>query len=349
MPTTMACQSTLKVAAYKRDSDGLLEFGLSCSSDTVGRCELEYLAEGGANVLFMIRLEATCGNECTQSQVTGKLLRLRKANKGPQPSTQEVFQTIKQVFEPLFTAHQVLEHELVALSPQLIMVLDQHLSRLARPQARVGEHLDENEAFGILVPDMTPEPEEELLQFKPKWLAQSPSAPLESRRCRTCAFRARRKASSCTTSTDAQEVCPLALVSTSQEIRALAATALTSDTRLQAYVTDKPPILSTLLQKQQSLDPNGVLRVGDEAEEIARLTQAMTLRDCTLFVLAGRSEIVARLGDLDLKDAGKIAKWQIAETTLITEGWYTNEEAPGMWQPETICCLRPPQPPVKAP
>ena len=63
-----------------------------------------------------------------------------------------------------------------------------------------GDHglrkLEQYEHYGFLVEDMTPKVDisrrEVLVEFKPKWLLPSPTAPRGARRCRTCALRALR-------------------------------------------------------------------------------------------------------------------------------------------------------------
>lgn len=76
----------------------------------------------------------------------------------------------------------------------------------ARPRGRRGVYLAEDEPFGLLITDMTPAAAasvadpgagtgewQQMWEFKPKWLVQSPSAPRDARRCRTCALRAMKR------------------------------------------------------------------------------------------------------------------------------------------------------------
>lgn len=66
-------------------------------------------------------------------------------------------------------------------------------------------------------------------------------------------------------------------------------------------------------------------------EEIANLSMAMTLRDCTFFVNVSHNEkgqviIDGRLADLDPKsgdDAKRLGKWYWDETELVEQGWYS--------------------------
>ena len=97
-------------------------------------------------------------------------------------------------------------------------------------------------------------------------------------------------------------------------------------------------LLGTLKTFQKQLDPHGVLGVKG-VEPIYSLCRAMTLRDCTLYVRRSRGEIEARLGDLDLKQPGKLMGWRETEKNLIDEGWYTNKEAHQYVTKESICLL----------
>lgn len=154
------------------------------------------------------------------------------------------------------------------------------------------------------------------IQLKPKWLVQSPNAPPNARRCRTCALRAMRyserrhhyRQRSNQTSPDAPSAfCPLDLGShESQGISRAIDAVLRShfrslpmsphtdpDPYLNRTITDfllSSPILSRLQELQSSKDPNGVLSIrGDGAQQLSDDFQlATTLRDCTLFLRVTR-------------------------------------------------------------
>jgi len=87
-----------------------------------------------------------------------------------------------------------------------------------------------------------------------------------------------------------------------------------------------------------ALDSIGILQASTK-DEIMNVCRAMTLRDCTLFLRRSNKGIEARLGDLDLKQPGKAARWRLIEEGLIEEGWYANTEADGCFKPEAICAL----------
>jgi len=87
-----------------------------------------------------------------------------------------------------------------------------------------------------------------------------------------------------------------------------------------------------LKEHQRRWDPSGVLMVAAEMD-LRNLSKAMTIRDCTLFVLVkSDGEIEARLGDLDMKGLDKLAKWRATEQGLIGGGWY-------MGVADSICAL----------
>jgi len=299
------------------------------------RCTLEYLNEGGANFVFKI---IVAENEDRSCGARGKLLRLRK-NLPHIPQTTDILDAYRRNFKDLFSAEHLLESELVRLDENLPVALGLALRTITRPLHRAQDSLPSDERHGLLVTDMTPKPGHVSLQLKPKWLAQSPSAPANAKRCRTCALRAHRASRRIRTATDAQECCPLDLVSEDVEDRKRAARLVTADLALQDYLVDRaPPLLQTLRRHQRELDPGGVFSASDTASTF-KLCKAMTLRDCTLFVNRSDSGIEARLGDLDLKQPEKMSKWKRVEQILIDDGWYANAEDGSIWVQETTCQL----------
>lgn len=283
-------------------------------------CELLYLNEGGANVVFRIR---SPNEAILPSGLQGKLLRVRKDLTHVQCAQQQL-SAFKTNFEHLFPAENLIHHELVSLGSGLAAALNDTLKSAARSSRRRDDALPLDEAYGLLVTDMTPAANETFLQLKPKWLAQSPGAPKAATRCRTCALRAKRSAQETMSPTDRQAVCPLALVSHDYGHRVAAAKKLTSDPKLQQFlIRDALPLFRMLRDTQQALDVHGALRAADPQSE-RDLCKAMTLRDCTLFVkVLSDGNIVARFGDLDLKLATQLWKWQDMEVGLIDRGWYT--------------------------
>jgi inositol-pentakisphosphate 2-kinase len=177
-----------------------------------------------------------------------------------------------------------------------------------------------------------------MLEFKPKWLAQSPSAPANSRRCRTCALAARTGARRAYDSPPKKAyLCPLKLVSPrQQDLRDAAifiydaqhqelAEAQLNTMRIQLWL-QKTILLRRLRDLQVQLDRRGTFAL-DVTTKDFRL--AMTLRDCAVFVRIPRdkrAELEVRVGDLDLKSELKADTWREKERVLIDEGWYTETE-----------------------
>nr|POE63009.1 inositol-pentakisphosphate 2-kinase [Quercus suber] len=313
---------------------------------------LEYLNEGGANFVFKILpIQNARDNPTTQSSdevttsrsIHGKLLRLRK-DVAQFSSTANQYNAYHRIFAPIFSNENLVNLDLIKLSPELPAVLNSALPMLPlRPANRQHDFLPLDETFGLLVTDMTPASNDKFLQLKPKWLIQSPTAPQMSKRCRTCALRAQRASRQIRTATDAQENCPLKLVSEDIGIRRKAAECVTRDEQLQEFLTtNAQPLLRKLRDYQQKFDQSGVLGVpADKDETVSNLCKAMTLRDCTLFLRKSgeTDQVEARLADLDLKQPEKVGRWMELESALIEDGWYTNVEDSGVWQVERICLL----------
>lgn len=303
-------------------------------NDEVVACKIKYLNEGGANFVFSI-LQA--GSELPKP-LRGKLLRLRKDLSHVQ-STSDQVESFNNNFRPLFPPDCLVQPELICLNRGITTALNRALDALNRPSRRSGDCLPEDEQYGLLVTDMMPAAGKEMLEMKPKWLLQSPSAPSNAKRCRTCALRAQRASQGKRTATDKQDSCPLDLVSERVDDRRRAVSQITSDTALADFLVDgAQPLFAILRDQQRFLDPRGVLRVAG-ADGIYDLCRAMTLRDCTLFVRGGTAGIEARLGDLDFKQPEKLGRWRDMERGLIDEGWYVNAEAESVWCEESICQL----------
>lgn len=253
--------------------------------------------------------------------------------------------------------------------PKLNAVLAENES-IRREDFRGGRVADAE--LGMLVEDMREtHPGDFVCEFKPKWLAQSPSAPPSSRRCRTCAYRAYRnnKNKGNTHGTSKPALCPLDLPHCGEDPLALrqvldfitAATgggkqrgdgdqALAQQLDRLADWLRTNTVMKRLREAQVRHDPRGHdlakhVTEGDEGEdtEDSGLGLAMTLRDCTCFVRirveeeSGRPVVEAKLGDLDKKNWGaKIEYWRSVERRLIEEGYYDGKEEPAQ---RTACRL----------
>ncbi|KAH7396023.1 inositol-pentakisphosphate 2-kinase [Cadophora sp. MPI-SDFR-AT-0126] len=224
---------------------------------------------------------------------------------------------------------------------------DEQEPKTTRPQKRHGVYLA-NDPHGLLVIDMSGLG---VLQFKPKWLAQSPSAPVGARRCRQCALVARkaflatsRQEKPQKAKSDAESAaafCPLDLLSTDEEIlrevtgSILGPDASSKEVQLFTNWLTKTSLLKRLRDVQLAMDKRGVLASETASEE---LRVAMTLRDCSVFVRLGEfvegpgdsegegEEVEARIGDLDVKSPEKLAYWKETERVLVEEGWYAGRE-----------------------
>lgn len=212
--------------------------------------------------------------------------------------------------------------------------------REPRPAKGQGKYLADDD-HGLLVEDMTPlmARDIELLEFKPKWLTQSRSAPEFSKRCRTCAKRARTNAERIKAGEPIlHRFCPLDLVSKDNTASYRAARAILAINdpispngykRLyrMSHWARTSSLLACLTSLQSSLDQVGVF-VADPTD--SQFLAAMTLRDCSLYLQVPEHDlsapIIAKIGDLDLKRPEKGEYWKDVERPLLEEGWYLGSE-----------------------
>ena len=149
-------------------------------------CELEYLSEGGANTVYSI---TTAHGDDTPNGLQGRLLRLRKDLRHVRPASEQL-KAYKEHFADLFAEGNLIQHELIQLENGLTTVLNDSIGERVRPSRRLQDRLPLDERFGVLITDMSPRLGDTLVEIKPKWLLQSPNAPGDAKRCRTCALRA---------------------------------------------------------------------------------------------------------------------------------------------------------------
>ena len=250
------------------------------------------------------------------------LLRVRKALTHLPPNVEQ-YDRINAILKPLLPSDTLLQHRLVLLPTSIRSRLNASLqadeNSGARPLSRHGSYIATDEPHAMLVQDMTAGHNAFSLQLKPKWVVQSPNAPRNARRCRTCALRQMRE------SEFRQDkrinrpwepfFCPLDLASGQREGIERAIDAVLSkhayggeslnsaDFGVTPYLRDTivdfllgSPTLPRLRELQQSLDPTGVLSIHDAAQISEDFQVATTLRDCSLFV---------RISWLDGKDIEK--------------------------------------------
>ncbi|KAL1954963.1 hypothetical protein VTO42DRAFT_421 [Malbranchea cinnamomea] len=301
-------------------------------ADLPAGTRVSYLAEGGANVVYKIFLPEAASPE-VRCQFHGKLLRLRKHIDSSVPYV-ETIRNFDVYVRGLFDHNELVDQQLVRLPKNFIAACNDQL-RLdevaqRRPKSRHNVYLSAKEPFGLLITDMTPQPGSGacLWEFKPKWLLQSPSAPPDATRCRTCALRDMknhdaRKAGG----RETRSFCPLDLISNDFE-DVLRATSFIKGahgrTRVARFLHRNPTLLK-LQALQQKMNAVGLPGLQAPYQERAL---SMTLRDCTMYVKVPFDEsapLEARLGDLDFKPGvgGKLQYWRDLESRLIEEGWYS--------------------------
>ncbi|KAJ5054500.1 uncharacterized protein L3040_000773 [Drepanopeziza brunnea f. sp. 'multigermtubi'] len=346
--------------------------------------ETHFLAEGAANIVYQITVKSPPSDEPRQTELEhcgagtpppseieletdsideiffdNKLLRLRKDLPTTLPCAVAQDAWVR-LIRPLFAESQLVYQGIVGVrAGNIISRLNKELESLPRLAKRRGVMLADDD-YGLLVTAMTPaSPGETIVQFKPKWLVQSPSAPSDARRCRTCA-KVARKNSLIDRENDMTDVtgkpnlphektfCPLKLVSGNREHIASCAKIILGPRATQAELNRFVAWLSTttLLRRlrdcQQAMDTQGVMQP-DLSNE--KLLVAMTLRDCTVFVrfpdgpIRDVRRLEARIGDLDVKSPDKAKYWKDTERPLIEEGWYVNGEAIERTQ-KSDCLLR---------
>ena len=303
--------------------ESILELGLNSITT------LEYLAEGAANVVYRIvppppspSIAADLNFEPDGSsshtpppseipalgldpRLESKLARLRKSlpSNVPVLQSQKDFQSlIVPLFDKKSMGDCLVEQTLFRPSRDLIRDCNAKLRKMeadgSRNQKRHGVYLAEDEDYGTLITDMSSTNDNyyACVELKPKWLAQSPSAPAGSRRCRTCALRLMRNA---TEKHAKPGFCPLSLVSGDKAKVSLAVDFIMSTSKHAASLTETVrtalidylhncPLLELLKNLQLEKDPLGVFQANAQSPDF--LT-AMTLRDCTLFLKVRRSPI----------------------------------------------------------
>ncbi|WEW61751.1 Inositol-pentakisphosphate 2-kinase [Emydomyces testavorans] len=301
--------------------------------------KLVYLAEGAANIVYRMNISEVAstkregGTESQHVNYRGKLLRLRKNNESSMPYI-ETARNFDELFRTLFCDNELVGQELVKLPKSIVSSCNKQLkedeANGRRPKIRHGVYISIKEPFGLLITDMSPSPESgaNLWEFKPKWLLQSPSAPPNAKRCRTCALREMKNDRA---RQEGEKIrrgfCPLDLVSDDFEdvLRAVKLMKGPEHGRTRvARFLHRNPTLFKLQECQRQMSAVGL--PGLQADYRDRAV-SMTLRDCTMFVKVPRDETEMpeiRLGDLDFKSGtgGKLEYWRDVETRLIEEGWY---------------------------
>ncbi|KAL9054470.1 MAG: hypothetical protein Q9162_004116 [Coniocarpon cinnabarinum] len=273
------------------------------------------------------------------------LLRLKKALPHL-PLVEDQFRNLSLNIVPLLPNSALVKHQLVELPASLLKPLNDKLvlaeRQRMRAEMRVGCYLDDRERYGMLVEDMSSPSQAQGfgLEVKPKWLAQSPTAPKNARRCRTCALRVQRTVLKANTSSNNQAIdyCPLDLVSRHRADVHRASQMLLKRTKRGIDVHDVDKLtelltdfifdfgaLTQLRDLQTHLDRHGILTLDDDHAVPDDFLRATTLRDCSLFLrINANDSLEGKLGDFDLKtpEQGRVQYWKSVEQGLIDGGFY---------------------------
>ncbi|CAJ2509916.1 Uu.00g058160.m01.CDS01 [Anthostomella pinea] len=305
--------------------------------------EFQYLAEGRANVVFTIK--DVQDPAAPNGLFAGTLVRVPKATPGVTPCD---YETLQNFHEKLVEVHVGREH----IVPQLLVKISEGIASTLN--AKRGHRDDDGSViragYAMLIQDMSPSPGDHLaLEFKPKWLAQSPLAPADATRCRTCAREAfrngQKQAQGKTISTP---ICPLGLRHANRAVvmstmDRLAPKWSERDRERLADALRESGVLERLRALQMRGDPDRAL-FADPGNAYFGL--AMTLRDCSCFVRMPVDEkagepVVVKLADVDKKNwEEKQTYWQDSHNNLVDNGWYTGEEKVDGPPIETACVLR---------
>ncbi|KAI1117136.1 inositol-pentakisphosphate 2-kinase-domain-containing protein [Nemania sp. NC0429] len=288
------------------------------------RVHFEYVAEGRANVVFSI-WEAG-GSAARKGRFECTLLRVPKATSGVTPCDYKTLQDFheNQVEKNIGRQHLV-PQVLIRISVEVADILHEKRSKTDESEIRAG--------YAMLIQDMSASPGFLVLEFKPKWLAQSPIASSRAKRCRTCAREAfrnyQRQASGHSVSVP---ICPLGLVHENvavvmETIRRLAPEWTERDQKRLLSAFQKSGILRRLRELQTKGDPGQAL-LDDPSDPHFGL--AMTLRDCSCYVRVPADvtqDLEIKLADVDKKNwEEKRTYWQETHWNLVNNGWYTCEE-----------------------
>ncbi|KAI1131588.1 inositol-pentakisphosphate 2-kinase-domain-containing protein [Nemania abortiva] len=284
----------------------------------------EYVAEGRANAVFSIWESG--GSEATKGRFEGTLLRVPKATPGVTPCDYKTLQDFheNQVEERVGRQYLV-PQVLIQISAKVAKILHKKRNKVDESEIRAG--------YATLIQDMSASPGYLVLEFKPKWLAQSPLASSGAKRCRTCAREAFRKWQKRAEGRFMPApICPLGLVHKNPEvvmdtIRRLAPKWTEREHKRLSDAFDRSGILKRLHELQTKGDPDRAL-LDDPSDSDFGL--AMTLRDCSCYVrmpIDVNQETEIKLADVDKKNwQEKQTYWRETHWNLVDNGWYTCEE-----------------------
>ncbi|OAA67423.1 inositol-pentakisphosphate 2-kinase [Cordyceps fumosorosea ARSEF 2679] len=361
----LAVEAPAPAASPAANCDAMWQKHLKHKHLPRGSKPVAFVGEGAANAVFEIKVPQ---HGASDHNFKGLLLRVAKVPALGQPTVYNYLfqQTFYQTtIRPLLGSHAIHQELVILRNSGIIDELNrllQALDHTRKPKFR-GSFVGQSD-WGLLIEDMRPDPKalrpRLLVEFKPKWLSQSRSAPTRAVRCRQCALELQRMLSRPAAGTAAfapeRKPCPLALVDEESP------TPVASPFRIAPHLADLPererlrtslqhilhdPFLEDLCAQQEGLDVTGPL---DASPDDKNFGIAMTIRDCTCFALIPKDEaardvgdIKIRLGDLDWKDPHtKIQHWRGTEESLIDGGFYTADWIlyDGVYYyPPTLCLL----------
>ncbi|KIW41252.1 uncharacterized protein PV06_06825 [Exophiala oligosperma] len=350
--------------------------------------DLHYLAEGAANVIYSVSVLPS-PSSALQEHSHCCVMRLRK----DVPSTKPIVQVVsdfKNRTSPLFrhvdtdtdtddtenASSLLLTQKLYKLTPSMVESLNVELHEMEedtlpgssfpdtrtdrrlppRPHHRRNKYLPsyEQEQYGVLMQNLQGPGVDWLIEFKPKWLVQSPSAPGNAKTCRTCALNAMRRSSNESHQGRGDSgFCPLDLLEQGGDELDRALTKIwpsdLDQDGLPGFVAQfKERVQPALYHLRRLQREHGAVGIDDFRKrsvaeaETENLGVAMALRDCSCFVALKKRRVGHDIGgdddgvdiidvkfaDLDLKTTkgGKLEKWAAMEQDLLDGGWYTRSD-----------------------
>jgi len=321
------------------------------------KLQLHYLAEGAANIIYSV---SVLSPPSLQGHSHCCVLRLRKDLSFTKPAG-ETMSDFERCIAPLFAGHETLlmEQTLYRLTPEMVSTANEELREMdgVGQPALAGENVPfrhhhrrrvylpsyEKEQYGILMQNLRGPSIDWLVEFKPKWLVQSPSAPRDARNCRTCALNAMRRKAGTHPGRGDSGFCPLDLLVGGDEEDVLER-ALRNIWPIEGGIKQfvavfrerVQPALKHLMELQRQWGSVGLEDFQNPGTK--DLGVAMALRDCSVFLALRRRAAPndsgvdlkdVKLADLDLKstEGGKVEKWAAMEQELRDGGWYHSLEA----------------------
>ncbi|KAK3375229.1 inositol pentakisphosphate 2-kinase-like protein [Podospora didyma] len=376
---------TTPTTATGSDIPNLSEF-LAAGGDSSYR--FNFIGEGAANLVFeILPIDGSNASEDIKKMYNdkkkpGNLLRVPKS--GTQAFNCQVLHAYwKTAVEPLFEPGDLAQLHLIRLgssSQRVVSLLTAALeeNETSRRGDFQGSKVSSASEYGMLIENMSmKQPSDLVLEFKPKWLAQSPNAPPSSTRCRNCAREAYRRNHHHPSNKKKQKssipipLCQLDFLACSASrgdpaalnrvlervsvIKHQQRPTVTTPTSAAAQQQQQyaslvnwlrtNTLLSRLRDMQVANDPHGSLAVtsAEDDDDASKLQLAMTLRDCSCYVRISAPtenceiEIEAKLADLDKKNRDAKLGYWQATERELIEGGYYE----GMEEPrqETHCQL----------